>query len=237
MADRGRGRRAGRLRLPPVHSPAHGNGRAGGAVRAAMGAGVRPAQAVAPGRGRRPAPGAPGHAECAGSSRGAAAVDGCGTAGSTGRSRSGEGVRGGGPVVGTDPATELERWRILGRDTVVLPEVVAVADALLDPVMAELGVEGQRDRATAAAERRRVVLPPTGRACRAWVAGAAARHRLRRPSDLVDGRGHPDPPRRRGPAPSVRRSHSRGRLSRAPKRRATRSKSCPSSFTPYGTES
>ncbi|MET9444435.1 hypothetical protein [Streptomyces sp. NPDC006610] len=44
--------------------------------------------------------------------------------------------------MGTDPATELERWRILGRDTVVLPEVVAVADALLDPVMAELGVEG-----------------------------------------------------------------------------------------------
>ncbi|MEW2498695.1 DNA-binding protein [Streptomyces nodosus] len=34
--------------------------------------------------------------------------------------------------------TELERWRIVGRDAVVFPEIVAVADALLDPAMAEL---------------------------------------------------------------------------------------------------
>ncbi|MFE1500471.1 DNA-binding protein, partial [Streptomyces albidoflavus] len=32
----------------------------------------------------------------------------------------------------------LERWRIVGRDAVVFPEVVAVADALLNPAMAEL---------------------------------------------------------------------------------------------------
>ncbi len=55
VADRRRGRGAGGVRLPPVRGPTHGNGRAGRAVRAAMGAGVRPAPAVAAGRGRRPA--------------------------------------------------------------------------------------------------------------------------------------------------------------------------------------
>ncbi|MEU2309408.1 hypothetical protein [Streptomyces misionensis] len=34
--------------------------------------------------------------------------------------------------------TDLERWQIVGRDAVVFPEVTAVADALLDPAMAEL---------------------------------------------------------------------------------------------------
>ncbi|KPI22257.1 hypothetical protein OV320_1668 [Actinobacteria bacterium OV320] len=41
-------------------------------------------------------------------------------------------------VAGGNTGTELERWRIVGRDAVVFPEVVAVADALLDPAMAEL---------------------------------------------------------------------------------------------------
>ncbi len=41
-------------------------------------------------------------------------------------------------VAGGDAGGDLERWRIVGRDTVVFPEVVAVADALLDPAMAEL---------------------------------------------------------------------------------------------------
>ncbi|WP_069766713.1 DNA-binding protein [Streptomyces sp. LUP30] len=41
-------------------------------------------------------------------------------------------------VAGGNAGTELERWRIVGRDAVVFPEVVAVADALLDPTMAEL---------------------------------------------------------------------------------------------------
>ncbi|MGW6723782.1 DNA-binding protein [Streptomyces sp. NPDC054995] len=41
-------------------------------------------------------------------------------------------------VAGGDAGGELERWRIVGRDAVVFPEVVAVADALLDPGMAEL---------------------------------------------------------------------------------------------------
>ncbi|MFH9016482.1 hypothetical protein ACH4C6_34685 [Streptomyces sp. NPDC017943] len=41
-------------------------------------------------------------------------------------------------VAGGNAGTELNQWRIVGRDAVVLPEVVAVADALLDPVMAEL---------------------------------------------------------------------------------------------------
>ncbi|MGW0999033.1 hypothetical protein ACWD5V_38350 [Streptomyces sp. NPDC002523] len=40
-------------------------------------------------------------------------------------------------VAGGNAGTELERWRIVGRDTVIFPEV-AVADALLDPDMAEL---------------------------------------------------------------------------------------------------
>ncbi|MFD8032759.1 DNA-binding protein [Streptomyces sp. NPDC059717] len=34
--------------------------------------------------------------------------------------------------------TDLQRWRVVGRDAVIFPEVVAVADALLDPAMAEL---------------------------------------------------------------------------------------------------
>ncbi|MFG2638085.1 DNA-binding protein [Streptomyces sp. NPDC048362] len=41
-------------------------------------------------------------------------------------------------VAGGDAGTELERWRIVGRDAVIFPEVVAVADALLDPAMAQL---------------------------------------------------------------------------------------------------
>ncbi|KDN74260.1 DNA-binding protein [Streptomyces olindensis] len=41
-------------------------------------------------------------------------------------------------VAGGNAGTDLERWRIVGRDTVVFPEVVAVADALLDPAMAQL---------------------------------------------------------------------------------------------------
>ncbi|MFG3013779.1 DNA-binding protein [Streptomyces cinerochromogenes] len=41
-------------------------------------------------------------------------------------------------VAGGNAGTDLERWRIVGRDPVIFPEVVAVADALLDPAMAEL---------------------------------------------------------------------------------------------------
>ncbi|MEV7840029.1 DNA-binding protein, partial [Streptomyces albidoflavus] len=41
-------------------------------------------------------------------------------------------------VAGGDAGGDLERWRIVGRDAVVFPEVVAVADALLDRGMAEL---------------------------------------------------------------------------------------------------
>ncbi|MFD9051757.1 DNA-binding protein [Streptomyces zaomyceticus] len=41
-------------------------------------------------------------------------------------------------VAGGDAGGDLERWRIVGRDAVVFPEVVTVADALLDPAMAEL---------------------------------------------------------------------------------------------------
>ncbi|MGV9551790.1 DNA-binding protein [Streptomyces ardesiacus] len=41
-------------------------------------------------------------------------------------------------VAGGDAGGDLERWRIVGRNAVVFPEVVAVADALLEPVMAEL---------------------------------------------------------------------------------------------------
>jgi hypothetical protein len=41
-------------------------------------------------------------------------------------------------VAGGDAGGDLEWWRIVGRDAVVFPEVVAVADALLDPGMVEL---------------------------------------------------------------------------------------------------
>jgi hypothetical protein len=41
-------------------------------------------------------------------------------------------------VAGGDAGGDLERWRIVGRDAVIFPEVVMVADALLDPGMAEL---------------------------------------------------------------------------------------------------
>lgn len=41
-------------------------------------------------------------------------------------------------VAGGDAGGDLERWRIVGRDAVVFPQVVAVADALLDPGMGEL---------------------------------------------------------------------------------------------------
>ncbi|GGU24955.1 DNA-binding protein [Streptomyces daghestanicus] len=41
-------------------------------------------------------------------------------------------------VAGGNAGGDLERWRIVGRDAVVFPEVVALADALLDPDMAEL---------------------------------------------------------------------------------------------------
>lgn len=41
-------------------------------------------------------------------------------------------------VAGGNAGDKLERWRIVGRDAVVFPEVVAVADALLNPAMAQL---------------------------------------------------------------------------------------------------
>jgi hypothetical protein len=45
-------------------------------------------------------------------------------------------------VAGGNAGPELERWRIAGRNPVIFPEVVAVADALLDPAMAELAWRG-----------------------------------------------------------------------------------------------
>ncbi|MFG3007414.1 TniQ family protein [Streptomyces calvus] len=52
-------------------------------------------------------------------------------------------------VAGGNAGTDLMRWRIVGRDPVIFPEVVAVAGALLDPAMAELvwtDSGGQRPR-------------------------------------------------------------------------------------------
>ncbi|MFF4660627.1 hypothetical protein [Streptomyces sp. NPDC001381] len=62
-------------------------------------------------------------------------------------------------VAGGDAGVDLERWRIVGRDAAVFPEVVAVADALLDPAMAELV------RADSGAGRPRP-LPADGMFCR-----------------------------------------------------------------------
>ncbi|MFB7531456.1 DNA-binding protein [Streptomyces sp. NPDC056178] len=62
-------------------------------------------------------------------------------------------------VAGGNAGDDLERWRIVGRDAVIFPEVVAVADALLDPAMAELvwaGSGGERPRP----------LPASGEFCR-----------------------------------------------------------------------
>ncbi|MFI6440043.1 DNA-binding protein [Streptomyces sp. NPDC050759] len=53
-------------------------------------------------------------------------------------------------VAGGNAGGDLPRWRIVGRDAVVFPEVVAVADTLLDPAMAELAWRasgGMRPRA------------------------------------------------------------------------------------------
>jgi hypothetical protein len=41
-------------------------------------------------------------------------------------------------VAGGDAGADISRWRLVGRDAVTFPEVVTVASALLDPVMAEL---------------------------------------------------------------------------------------------------
>lgn len=41
-------------------------------------------------------------------------------------------------VADGNAGTDLERWRIVGRDAAIFPDIVAVADALLDPAMAEL---------------------------------------------------------------------------------------------------
>ncbi|MGW1077282.1 hypothetical protein [Streptomyces sp. NPDC002537] len=41
-------------------------------------------------------------------------------------------------VAGGNAGVDLEWWRVVGRDAVIFPEVVAVADALLDPAMAQL---------------------------------------------------------------------------------------------------
>jgi hypothetical protein len=50
-------------------------------------------------------------------------------------------------VAGGDAGTELERWRIVGRDAVVFPEVAAVVDALLEPAMVRLaGLLGEASR-------------------------------------------------------------------------------------------
>lgn len=41
-------------------------------------------------------------------------------------------------VAGGNAGVDLERWRVVGRDPVIFPEVVVVADALLDPGMRQL---------------------------------------------------------------------------------------------------
>ncbi|WP_447034599.1 DNA-binding protein [Streptomyces sp. DSM 118878] len=62
-------------------------------------------------------------------------------------------------VAGGNAGTDLQRWRLVGRDPVTFPEVVAVADALLDPAMAELAW-------TDSGARRPRPLPADGAFCR-----------------------------------------------------------------------
>ncbi|MFE9776494.1 ATP-binding protein [Streptomyces sp. NPDC005931] len=66
-----------------------------------------------------------------------------------------------------DAGGDLERWRIVGRDAVVFPEVVAVADALLDPAMAELvcSPPGPHPVTGPAAAGKPTALLNVGRAC------------------------------------------------------------------------
>jgi hypothetical protein len=85
-------------------------------------------------------------------------------------------------VAGGDAAADGKFWwwRAVARDAVIFPEVVAVADALLDPAMAQLAWQdgaGGRPRS----------LPADGAFCgrlgewvgRPWL-GDVGRHRLRR---------------------------------------------------------
>jgi hypothetical protein len=74
-------------------------------------------------------------------------------------------------VAGGNAGKNPKRWRIVGRDPVIFPEVAAVADALLDPAMAELVWKDSGGRvaapggaAPAPAAPRRGVLPQAGRA-------------------------------------------------------------------------
>ncbi|MEV4927273.1 DNA-binding protein [Streptomyces roseoverticillatus] len=62
-------------------------------------------------------------------------------------------------VAGGNAGIDLEWWRVVGRDAVIFPEVVTVADALLDPVMA------QRVWADSGGEHPRP-LPADGEFCR-----------------------------------------------------------------------
>ncbi|MGW2602090.1 DNA-binding protein [Streptomyces klenkii] len=62
-------------------------------------------------------------------------------------------------VAGGNAGSDLEWWRVVGRDAVIFPEVVADADALLDPGMA------QRVWADSGGERPRP-LPADGEFCR-----------------------------------------------------------------------
>ncbi|MFD9196401.1 MULTISPECIES: DNA-binding protein [Streptomyces] len=62
-------------------------------------------------------------------------------------------------IAGGNAGDDLEWWRIVGRDAVIFPEVVTVADSLLDPVMA------QRVWADSGGERPRP-LPADGKFCR-----------------------------------------------------------------------
>jgi hypothetical protein len=213
VADRRRGGRAGGVRLPPVHRPAHRDGRAGGAVRGALGAGVHPARQVAPGRGRRPAAGTSERAGCAGSGRRAAAMGQSGAAGSTGRSGAGAGVRagacGGGPVVGAGPylgagdhlaAAPAPGRRRQRRDAAGLvadrgtghgrlPRSGGRRRRAAGPDHGRTGVAGKRGDAASGSGRGRPVLPTAGRAGGPGLAGAAGGDRLRRPAAAAGRRG------------------------------------------------
>jgi hypothetical protein len=167
VTDRRRSGRTGGVRLPPVYGPAPRDGRAVGALRAAPAAGVRAARALAPGRGRRPAP---EHLDLRGVPEVAAAQRRwAGVARRAARA-------GAEPervfalahavvarweralhwesktiwprrlhqVAGGNAVGDLARWRIVGRDAVVFPEVVALTDTLLDPAMAELAWRASR---------------------------------------------------------------------------------------------
>ncbi len=180
------------------------------------GAGVRAARAVAPGRGRRPAAGAPldvrALPEVAASQRRCAGVARRAVRAGAGPERvfalshavvarwREQALRPGAEkiwprrlhqVAGGDAGGDLERWPDRGTGHGRLPRGGGRGRRFAGPCDGRAGVGRQRGRAAAGAARRRVVLPQARGAGGARMAGAVGRDGPRRAAHRVDGQRHP----------------------------------------------